>query len=208
MQLLHTVTACLATSHLMCQHVPVTAMRAHVSSIRMESEMQWRKRTAEQKDAAAAAGGASDGAKPKQPNLSTSVDNMDFFGGGAGLPTSGGGQLTREGIANAQRTRSKSIDAMDALQEAVKMTGDLPPDEAAEELQRVIGDAYEAGVSVTAPTMKRAAALLAALEEAKANSARTAQANAEDKELGTKLDALFGGGFAEPSFELDPDLQD
>ena len=60
----------------------------------------------------------------------------------------------------------------------------------------MIGDAYEAGVSVTAPTMKRAAALLAALEEAKANSARTAQANAEDKELGTKLDALFGGGRA------------
>ena len=75
----------------------------------------------------------------------------------------GGGTLTPEGIANSRRTRSKTIDAMDALQEACKLTGDLPPAEAAEELARVIGDAYEAGVAVDNPQMKRAAALLTAL---------------------------------------------
>ena len=120
---------------------------------------------------------------------------MDFFGG------SGGGVLTREGIANAQKTRSKSIDAMEALSEAVKTCGDLPPDEAADALQSVIGDAYEAGVSVTSPVMKRAAALLTALENAR-ESAEAVKA-ATDSGLDSKLNALFDGFAPPPDLDLD-----
>jgi hypothetical protein len=114
-----------------------------------------------------------------------------FFGGAGG-----GGTLTRDGMKNAQKTRSRTIDAMEELQEAVKITGDLPPAEAADELQRVIGQAYENGVNPTNPVMRRAAALLAALEAA-AKQRQPASSEGEDG-LDAKLDALFGGGFAEP----------
>lgn len=122
-----------------------------------------------------------------KPNAATDVDALNFFG------ASGGGELTREGIANAQKTRSKTIDALDALQEAVQVTGSLAPALAAEELQRVIGAAYEAGVRADAPQMKRAASLLTALE-----AAGEASASAEEKGLEDKLDSIFGGGYAPP----------
>lgn len=155
-----------------------------------ESEMAYRKRMAESGGGGdnAQAGKLSDASRGG-PDMATSVDDMDFFGG-----SGGGGTLTREGIQNAQRTRSKTIDALEELQEAVKLTGDLPPEEAAEELSRVIGRAYEDGVSVTAPPMKRAAALLAALENARATPQ---QAAAADDGLDAKLNALFGD-FAPP----------
>ena len=166
-----------------------------------ESEFAWRKRMAEQKDCNPAdeecdvtAGG------DKQPiDMSSSVDDIDFFGGAGG-----GGTLTPEGIKNARRTRSKSIDAMEELQQAVEVTGSLPPTEAAAELARVIGNAYEAGVSVTNPQMRRAAALLSALEAASAAAAED-EANTvvgPDAGIDEKLDVLFGGFAPPPDLEL------
>ena len=157
--------------------------------------MEYRKRIANEAHSKPMTNDAAPVVNKKEVNLATSVDNMDFFGG------SGGGVLTREGIANAQKTRSKSIDAMEALSEAVKTCGDLPPDEAADALQSVIGDAYEAGVSVTSPVMKRAAALLTALENAR-ESAEAVKA-ATDSGLDSKLNALFDGFAPPPDLDLD-----
>ena len=164
-----------------------------------ESELTWRKRMAEQKDCDPAEEECDVVVSKQQPDMSSSVDDMDFFGGAGG-----GGTLTTEGIKNAQRTRSKSIDAMDELQEAVKVTGSMPPAEAAVELQRVIGNAYEAGVSVTNPQMRRAAALLSALEAASATaeSDDTNTVVGPDAGLDEKLDALFGGFAPPPDLEL------
>ena len=176
-----------------CRH-PLTAPRPHQVCM-AESEMQWRRRMAEG-SGSEAADEPSD-AQGEAPNMATSVDQVDFFGGAGG-----GGTLTREGIDNARRTRSRTIDAMDALSAALKNTGDLPADEAAEELSRVIGLAYEAGVPVSEPPMKRAAALLTALEAAKeGDSQRAARPDADSDALDSKLDALFGSGYAPP-----PDL--
>ena len=94
---------------------------------------------------------------------------------------------------------------MDALQEACKLTGDLPPAEAAEELARVIGDAYEAGVAVDNPQMKRAAALLTALEAAGAENDADTRVYTEEKDMNkleNKLDALFDGFAPPPELDL------
>ena len=164
--------------------------------------MAWRKRMAEQKNAAAgggadAVGPSGSGEQAKAPNLATSVDKIDFFGS-----TGGGGTLTRDGMKNAQKTRSKAIDAMEQLVEACKLTGDVPPEAAAEELSRVIGAAYEAGVSVTAPPMRKAAALLTALEAAREGASSQTQPAGADDALDRKLDALFSGFAPPPEPEL------
>lgn len=162
--------------------------------------MAWRKKMAESKGASADSVGNASTGSVKPADMANSVDNMDFFGGAGG-----GGTLTPEGIRDAQRTRSKTIDAMDELQEAVKSTGSLPPDESAAELSRVIGNAYEAGVSVTSPPMKRAAALLTVLEAA-ADTGVLDQEKTEvvgpDAGLEDKLDALFGGFAPPPDLDL------
>ena len=85
----------------------------------------------------------------------------------------------------------------------------MSADAAAAELQRVIGEAYEAGVSITAPTMRKAASLLAALETAAAadnDEGSAISTDGDDMDLDKKLDAVFGDGFAMPSGELDLDL--
>jgi hypothetical protein len=169
----------------------------------MESEMQWRRRMAEEKDAKAAIEGDTSGSDYSGSDIekmANGVDRIDFFGGAGG-----GGTLTPEGIANSRRTRSKTIDAMDALQEACKLTGDLPPAEAAEELARVIGDAYEAGVAVDNPQMKRAAALLTALEAAGADNDADTRVYTKEKDMNkleNKLDALFDGFAPPPELDL------
>ena len=107
----------------------------------------------------------------------------------------GGGTLSRDSIANSQKTTSPRIDAMDALQAATKAA---TPD--AEMLQRVIGAAYEAGVSVDAPQMKKAAALLAAIEQASPaaqSDSQAADTKAEDG-LDSKLNVLFSDDYAFP----------
>ena len=125
--------------------------RSIVDGIRCSGsdELAWRRKQSEGKSAGAAAAKAEDQeasssapsgvysdalmkAKGSQrPNLSTSVDDMNFFG------AVGGGTLSRESIANAQKTSSPRIDAMEALQAAVK--GGTAT---AESLSKVIGDAY------------------------------------------------------------------
>ena len=107
-------------------------------------------------------------------------------------------------MQNAQKTRSKTIDAMEELQDAVKATGQLPPAEAAAELSRVIGFAYESGVNPTNPVMRRAAALLSALEAAGTAPAPEVDDGDDDRGLDqSKLDALFGGFAPPPDIELD-----
>ena len=65
-------------------------------------------------------------------------------------------------------------------------------------------NAYEAGVSVTNPQMRRAAALLSALEAASATaeSDDTNTVVGPDAGLDEKLDALFGGFAPPPDLEL------
>lgn len=197
-----------------CQsRAPLHLVRCNAQPLPGESEAAWRRRmseggsndVAEAEDAEAVPASA----KKKEPNMATSVDDMNFFG------ATGGGTLTREGIENARKTRSPALDAMEALQDAVRNTGNLPAAAAAAELQRVIGEAYDAGVAVTSPPMKKAASLLAALETAAA--AGTSSDDEDDgnedaseaegvMDLDQKLDALFGDGFTLPSAELDLDL--
>ena len=134
-------------------------------------------------------------AKKGQPNLSTSVDDMNFFG------AVGGGTLSRASIENAQKTSSPRIDAMEALTAAIK--GGNPT---AESLAKIIGDAYEVGVSVTAPQMVKAAALLTQLEAAgKAPAAEEADldpaAAAADADINQKLDQLFADEYSFPELE-------
>lgn len=133
----------------------------------------------------------------QQPNLSTSVDDMNFFG------ATGGGQLTRENIRNARKTTSPRIDAMEALSAACK---EKQP--SAAKLSELIGDAYQAGVAVDAPQMKKAAALLAALESAMMSREEEQQAAQQDPtsggDISSKLDALFVDEYSLP--ELDEDL--
>ena len=171
--------------------------------------MQWRRRMKEESDArdlvdtdAVAAPDADDASTTARGvNMATSVDDMNFFG------AIGGGELTREGIANARKTRSPALDAMEELQRAVRETGNLPAAEAAAELSRVIGEAYEAGVAVTAPPMKKAAALLSALETAAAGPSMededATDTQSGEKSLDSKLDSLFGGGYAMPELDLE-----
>ena len=68
----------------------------------------------------------------------------------------------------------------------------LEPDKAAELLQRVIGDAYSAGVAATNPQMRTAAALLSAIEAASDTVASVGLA--PEGEIGTDT---FGSLFAD-----------
>ena len=196
---------CLSLSAASILRLPLHASASICRSpvVVMESEMQWRRRMAEEKNAAASEAQAQSKQTGPVPDMATSVDRVDFFGGAGG-----GGTLTPEGIKNAQKTRSKTIDAMEELQEAVKVTAELPPAEAAKELSRVIGQAYEDGVGIDNPAMKKAAALLSALEAAGATAAKQELNKKDDSDgassIDSKLNALFAEGFAPPP-ELDLD---
>jgi hypothetical protein len=96
---------------------------------------------------------------------------------------------------------SPRINAMDALSAICKEKSPR-----AEAIAQLIGDAYEAGVAVDAPQMKKAASLLAALEAAQ-RSPEQEEAAADAKAPGginAKLDAVFADEYSMP--ELDPDL--
>jgi len=79
----------------------------------------------------------------------------------------------------------------------VKSAGSLPPPEAVEMLQRVIGEAYTAGVSPSSPPMRAAAALLNALEVAAAVDVDEAVADP----LAAKLNTLFADEYAMPDLD-------
>lgn len=106
-------------------------------------------------------------------------------------------QLTRESIANAQKAQTPVARAQEGLDAAVKAAGSMSVDAACAELGRVIGEAYTAGVDPRQPSMRRAAALLTTLE------AQAKEVQKPKDELETKLDALFGGGFAMPETDLE-----
>mmetsp|Transcript_60172 Transcript_60172/g.138024 ORF Transcript_60172/g.138024 Transcript_60172/m.138024 type:complete len:183 (-) Transcript_60172:324-872(-) len=119
------------------------------------------------------------------------VDDIPF--GGA----VGGGVLTRNGIRDAQRNTAPVIVSEQRLQEAVKGAGTLAPAEAVEMLERVIGEAYTAGVSPSSPPMRAAAALLNALEVAAARG----QTDEPDDPLADKLNSLFADEYAMPDID-------
>ena len=157
--------------------------------VRCESEMEYRKRMSSGKPAPAPAERAP--VKRSTGAASGDVDDIEFFG------AVGGGTLTREGIEMANRVATPAIDAEAALQEAVNEAGSLPPKEAAELLERLIGEAYTANVSPKSPQMRSAAALLSALEEA-AKQGQRPKRDVQADALASKMDAIFGGGYADP----------
>ncbi|KAL1528878.1 hypothetical protein AB1Y20_010201 [Prymnesium parvum] len=179
---------------------PPAVRRSCRETVSMVSEMEWRKRQ-QLSDQARAAAAAEEDAKPvareesPQPNLATSVDDMNFFG------AIGGGKLTRESIKQSTKLSSPYILAEEALQEAVRRAGQLPPVDAMQLLQECIGNAYEANVSIQSPQMKVAAALLATLENA---AAMRTDGPASDP-YGEQLNQLFADEYSIPA--LDDDLQ-
>lgn len=203
---------------------PPAVRRSCRETVSMVSEMEWRKRQ-QLSDQARAAAAAEEDAKPvareesPQPNLATSVDDMNFFG------AIGGGKLTRESIKQSTKLSSPYILAEEALQEAVRRAGErpfhsssrtdqmyptesthsgvgqLPPVDAMQLLQECIGNAYEANVSIQSPQMKVAAALLATLENA---AAMRTDGPASDP-YGEQLNQLFADEYSIPA--LDDDLQ-
>ena len=186
-------------------HAPVwpqqpTALRS--PQPRCISEMEWRK-------------GQQGGAKPPEESaapadakrkvddrMTDGVDRIEMFG-----MTGTGGQLTRESIANCQKTLSPAIEAEAALQRACEEAGKLSDAAAAAAmLQQVIGDAFEVGVSVSSPQMRKAAALLGAFETALATTddeASAAKATTDAHEQ--KMNALFSDEYAMPDLDLDLD---
>lgn len=129
-------------------------------------------------------------------------DNVDFYrpGGVMRQPTN---LLTREALQNARKTTSPRIDAMDALQAVIK---EKSP--SAEGLSQVIDAAVAAGVSDTAPQLKKARALLAVLEFASSGGPQAgddkATPSGEDGGLDSKLKQLFVDEYSMP--DLDDDL--
>ena len=116
---------------------------------------------------------------------------MNFFG------AIGGGQLTREAIRESAKATSPAILAEEALQEAVRTAGDLPAEEAMQNLEAAIGGAYEANVSVKSPQMKMAAALLATLE----NAARVREDAPPADPFGDQMNSLFADSYAMPEMD-------
>ena len=169
------------------------------ATLRMESEMQWRRRMQEQ--------GSKPEGRPDNDDVrqqrnsvvgSTEVDNIDFFGG------TGGGTLTRKGISDANKVTSNSLEAVEELSAAVDAAGTMSPEETTSELQRLIGAAFAAGVSERSPQMQQAAALLRALEQAAEQSQQVSGVAVTDdddeavkeRDRNAKLDALFANEYS------------
>ena len=174
-------SAAIVTSH------PRYGVSRH-SAVRASGAMDWLRRNEPARRGQQANDGSSerDEKPPRVFDAANDVDTIDF--GGA----VGGGTLTRESIASAGRTISPAIAAEQALQAACDDCGSLEPDKAAELLQRVIGDAYSAGVAATNPQMRTAAALLSAIEAASDTVASVGLA--PEGEIGTDT---FGSLFAD-----------
>jgi hypothetical protein len=191
---------------------PSSISASRRACVQLESEMQYRKRmeAARGRGREGSNGGSSGdvdavaAAAPVQ-NAATDVDDLEFFG------SVGGPTLTREAIASAQKTTSPRLDAVEALQEAVKTAGTDESLEAEQQkLQRVIGTAYEVGIPVNDPMMVKAATLLTAVEAAvrsaedEGEEAEEAAGLDEEAQMNAKLDSLFDGGYAlPPDVELD-----
>merc|ERR1711920_750675 len=128
---------------------------------------------------------------PPKSKPGADVDDIEFHG------AVGGGVLTRNGIREAQRNTAPVVVFEERLQEAVNSAGTLPPREAVEMLQRVIGEAFTNGVSPSSPLMRAAAALLNALEVA---AAQNVAEEAEDP-LTDKLNSLFADEYSVPDID-------
>ena len=95
---------------------------------------------------------------------------------------------------------------MDILQDLVKNAGQSTDD--AERLRAALADAAEAGVQSTSPYVKRASALLAAIDQSAEltqsqnplfHSAAQLEQLEADALINEKLDVLFEAGFPIPS---------
>ena len=162
------------------------------------SEMDWR-RQRETKGVNPDSDGSASPSEAKRPSvdLSSSVDNIEMFG------ATDGGTLTRKSIENCQRTLSPAIEAEERLQSAVNEAGSLSDSAAAAAmLQAVIGDAYAAGVSVSSPQMRKAAALLTVIEQAASAEEAPDVAAPLDPHL-QQMNAIFSDDYAMPDFELE-----
>lgn len=125
-----------------------------------------------------------------------------------GRPTGFGtaGVVTRDMLADAERATSPVAQAEDALAKASQECGELEPAECVAMLARSIAEARAAGMRPESNALKKAVALYVAMKAAAAQleeAAADADAAAEAADPATAkkkdaMDALFGGGYAEP----------
>ena len=123
----------------------------------------------------------------KQRDLAAAqfVDNLDVSRPG-GVTRRSTNILTREGIANAQRTSSPAIKAETALQDAMKSSSNVPPSEMIATLERLMAEATAAGVFAGGPVMKRAEQLLGVLKSS------VQEAGAPPDPMADTMNAIFG----------------
>lgn len=134
-------------------------------------------------------------------------DNVDFMRPG-GVMRQPSQQLTRADLENSRVTSSPVIDAENRLQEAMARAGTLgSAQEAMAMLERVIGEAYTAGVPVDSPQMKAAASLLGAFESAVESQANAPAPKADKAQAA--MDAIFADEYAIAGLDdLDDDDDD
>ena len=134
-------------------------------------------------------------------------DNVDFMRPG-GVMRQPSQQLTKADLENSRVTTSPVIDAENRLQEAAARAGTLgSAQEAMAMLERVIGEAYTAGVPIDSPQMKAAASLLGAFESAVESQAKAPAPKADKAQAA--MDAIFADEYTIAGMdELDDDDDD
>jgi len=116
------------------------------------------------------------------------VDDIPF--GGA----TGGGVLTRESLREARRNMPPVAAWEERLQTAANSVGGMLPSRAVATLQKVISDAYSAGVTASSPQMRATSALLSALEIAAKEEGISSDAPADPH--AAKFESLFADEYA------------
>ena len=125
-------------------------------------------------------------------------DNVDLYRPGGVIRRVATG-VTREMLANSQKTQSPAMVADEALKAALAKAD-------VEVLAQVIEVARAAGLRESAPNLKKAISLLATLSPSSstASDAVAAKRGPVDP-VDAKLDAIFSGGYAIPDDDDDDD---
>lgn len=114
-----------APASLLSHHATAELLRrTDLRRIHMVSEMEWRRRQElgrlekAMEDEMAEEAATEKDVRTEQPNLATSVDDINFFGSAGGGP-----RLTRAALQLSTRNRAPSIRAEEALQNAIRGAG-------------------------------------------------------------------------------------
>lgn len=125
-------------------------------------------------------------------------DKVDVFSGGGGSKfIQTGNVVTRDMLENSQKNTSPAIAAEESLAEAMNDVGNLKTRVAIDMLKFQINEAIGAGVQSYSRNLKKAIALLTTLEASQSEDAPQVEEEATSDGLDGKLDALFGGGYAD-----------